>query len=287
MLLEIDGQRVLIDPVWGERASPFSFLGPSRFFPPPLPLTELPGLSAVIISHDHYDHLDAPTVHAMAELDVQWIVPLGVGAHLRAWNVADDRITELDWWESATLRDLSITATPARHFSGRGLRGADRTLWSGWVFAGPIHRVFYSGDTGMHEEFATIGQRLGPFDLTMMEVGAYDALWADVHLGPEQAVQAHQQLGGKVLLPVHWGLFDLALHGWTEPIERVLVAADLGGVRVASPRPGSMVEPALLGEQPRWWPAVPWETVEQAPAYSSGLDPVTASARRPPIPPAP
>jgi L-ascorbate metabolism protein UlaG (beta-lactamase superfamily) len=240
-------------------------------------------VDAVVISHDHYDHLDVPTVKALAARGARWVVPLGVGAHLRAWGVPDARITELDWWEAARVGDLTLTATPARHFSGRGLGDADRTLWAGWAIAGPAHRVFYSGDTALHEEFAEIGRRLGPFDLTMIESGAYDALWADVHLGPEQAVLAHRQVRGAVMLPVHWGLFDLALHGWTEPIERVLVAAERAGVRVASPRPGGMVEPAALGPAERWWPAVPWRTVEEAPAWSSGVrrpDPIAPG--RPP-----
>jgi L-ascorbate metabolism protein UlaG (beta-lactamase superfamily) len=272
LLLELDGRRVLIDPVWGERASPFTFLGPKRFFAPPLPLAELPAVDAVVISHDHYDHLDLPTVQALAARGVRWIVPLGVGAHLRAWGVAERDVTELDWWEAAQVRGLRVTATPARHFSGRGLGDANRTLWAGWAFAGPAHRVFYSGDTALHDEFAEIGRRLGPFDLTMIESGAYSALWADVHLGPEQAVLAHRLVRGDVMLPVHWGLFDLALHGWTEPMERVLAAAAQAGVRVATPQPGGMVEPAAVGTPRRWWPAVPWQDAAEAPVRSTGVE---------------
>ena len=271
LLLEIDGRRVLIDPVWGERASPFSFMGPKRFYAPLLALDELPALDAVVISHDHYDHLDIPTVKALAGRGVRWVVPLGVGTHLAAWGVPDSLVTELDWWEETWVADLAVTATPARHFSGRGLSDRDRTLWAGWAFRGRSHAAFYSGDTALHDEFAEIGRRLGPFDLTMIEAGAYSALWADVHLGPEQAVLAHRLVRGDVMLPVHWGLFDLALHGWTEPIERTLVAAREAGVRVAAPRPGGMVEPATLAPVVRWWPSVPWETVEAAPAYSTGV----------------
>lgn len=271
LLLELDGHRVLIDPVWGERASPLPFAGPRRFFAPPLPLADLPPVDAVVISHDHYDHLDLPTVRALAMRDVRWIVPLGVGAHLAAWGVAETRITELDWWDDTAVGGLTITATPARHFSGRGLDDRDRTLWAGWAFRGPAHRAFYSGDTALHDEFTEIGRRLGPFDLTMIESGAYDAMWADVHLGPEQAVLAHQRVGGAVMLPVHWGLFNLALHGWTEPMERVVAAAERAGVRVASPRPGGMVEPATVTGVVRWWPNVPWRTAEQSPVWSSGV----------------
>lgn len=272
LLLEIDGQRVLIDPVWGARTSPVSFVGPKHFYAPPLPLAELPAVDAVIISHDHYDHLDMPTVKALLARNVRWIVPLGVGAHLVQWGVPESAVTELDWWGDIAIGGLTITATPARHFSGRSFTDASRTLWAGWAFRGPVHRAFYSGDTALHEEFDEIGARLGPFDLTMIEAGAYSALWADVHLGPEQAVLAHRLVGGKVMLPVHWGMFDLALHGWTEPMERVLVAAESLGVRVVSPRPGEMVEPAALGPQRRWWPAVAWQRVEEAPAWSSGVE---------------
>ncbi len=271
LLLEIDGARVLIDPVWGDRASPFTFMGPKRFFAPPLALAELPPVDVVIISHDHYDHLDVPTVKALAARRVRWVVPLDVGAHLASWGVDARNITELDWWSAVKVGSLTLTATPARHFSGRGLGDAGRTLWAGWAIAGPTHRVFYSGDTALHDEFAEIGKKLGPFALTMIETGAYSAMWADVHLGPEQAVLAHRLVRGDVMLPVHWGLFDLALHGWTEPMERVLVAAERAGVRVASPRPGGMVEPATLGAQIRWWPVVPWETVAQSPVWSNGV----------------
>ncbi len=272
LLLEIDGQRVLIDPVWGERVSPFTFLGPKRFYQPPLALDALPAIDAVVISHDHYDHLDMPTVKALITRDVLFVVPLGVGSHLEHWGVPPARIRELDWWDTTVVGEITLTATPARHFSGRGVNDAGATLWSGWAITTDTHRVYYSGDTSLDEFMAEIGTRLGPFDLTMIEAGAYDALWADVHLGPEQAVRAHQLVRGKVLLPVHWGLFDLALHGWTEPIERVLVAAEAAGVAVATPRPGESVEPSALSTQNRWWPMVPWRTVADAPAWSSGTE---------------
>ncbi len=271
MLLEIDGRRVLIDPVWGERASPFTFLGPRRFFAPPLPLDQLPDIDAVVISHDHYDHLDMPTVKALAARNLRWFVPLGVGAHLISWGIPATAITELDWWAGAEVAGLTLTATPARHFSGRSGRDDERTLWAGWVIAGNRHRVFYSGDTALHDQFEAIGDKLGPFDLTMIEAGAYNAAWADVHLGPEQAVLAHRLVKGDVMMPVHWGMFNLALHGWTEPMERVRVAADSQHVRIASPRPGDSFEPSGTLPTARWWPTVPWETVAQSPAWSTGV----------------
>ena len=269
-LLEIDGQRVLIDPTWGPRASPFRFWGPSRFYPPPLSLADLPSVDVVLISHDHYDHLDMFTVSALAARDARFVVPLGIGAHLEAWGVAPSRITELDWWSSIAVGGLTLTATPARHFSGRGITGQDRTLWAGSSIRGPQHRVYYSGDTALDDTMVEIGNRLGPFDLTMIEIGEYDALWADVHLGPEQAVRAHQLVRGTVMLPVHWAGFDLALHGWTEPIERTVVAANAAGVRLATPQPGELLEPATMGPQRRWWPTLPWRTAAEAPASSTG-----------------
>lgn len=271
LLVELDGARVFFDPMFGEYASPFTFTGPKRHFPPPLPLEELPSLDAIVISHDHYDHLDHPTVLALRERVSRWIVPLGVGAHLEAWGVPAAAIRELDWWEEDEVAGVRVACTPSRHFSGRSLSDQNGTLWAGWALIGPAHRVFYSGDTALHPQFAEIGERLGPFDLTMMESGAYNQLWADVHLGPEQAVLAHQLVRGQVMMPVHWGLFDLALHGWTEPIERVLVAAERVGVPIVAPRPGASVELADAPRVDRWWPQIPWDSAEDAPAWSSAV----------------
>jgi L-ascorbate metabolism protein UlaG (beta-lactamase superfamily) len=279
LLVEIDGARVLVDPVFSERASPFTFAGPKRWYAPPLPFAELPDIDVVVISHDHYDHLDADFVRAMASSTVRFAVPLGIGAHLESWGIALDRIDELDWWENVTIAGITLTSTPARHFSGRWLDDAGQTLWCGWAMSGPTHRVYYSGDTAMFDGFVDVGERLGPFDVTLLEAGAYDRLWADVHLGPEQAVRAHQLLKGSVFIPVHWGLFDLALHGWTEPIERVVVAAERAGVRVASPRPGERIEPAEVGDVVRWWPTIPWLSVDEAPAWSTSVEKLIAPAQ--------
>ncbi len=270
LLIEVDGSRVLVDPVWGERAAPAAVFGVERFYPPPLALSGLPPLDAVVISHDHYDHLDMPTVEALADRVPRWVVPLGVGAHLEAWGVDPSRITELDWWEEAEVGGVRLVSTPARHFSGRGLGDRNATLWSGWAVVGPEHRVFYSGDTALMPEFAEVGERLGPFDMTLIEAGAYDAAWADVHLGPEQAVAVHRMVRGELMVPVHWGLFDLALHGWTEPAERVLSAAGRAEVDVAFPRPGESVTPDAVPTEP-WWPEVPWQTAIETPAVSTGL----------------
>jgi L-ascorbate metabolism protein UlaG (beta-lactamase superfamily) len=270
-LLEIDGHRVLIDPMWSERASPLPLVGPRRFYPSPLPIDQIPSFDFVLLSHDHADHLDPAAIRTLGARGARFIAPLGVGARLEAWGVSARSIEELDWWDSIGVAGLTLTATPARHFSGRSLNDRDRTLWAGWSIAGSSHRVYYSGDSALDDAFVEVGERLGPFDLTMIEVGAYDALWPDVHLGPEQAVRAHRLARGDVMLPVHWGLFDLALHGWTEPIERVLAAARAEGVRVITPRPGELAEPAVFGEPTRWWPELPWRTAAEAPVQSTGV----------------
>ena len=282
LFVEIDGRRFLVDPVFGERASPFTFLGPKRWYASPLSPEDLPELDAILISHDHYDHLDLTAVEKLSPRGLRWIVPLGVGAHLEAWGVPPDLVTELDWWQTTTVEDATITATPARHFSGRWLDDQNRTLWAGFAIRGARHNVYYSGDTALFDELVDIGQRLGPFDLTIIEAGAYDALWSDVHLGPEQAVRAHRLVRGDLLLPVHWGLFDLALHGWTEPLERVFRAAEREGVRFVTPRPGESIEPATARAPTRWWPEVPWTPAERHPVQSSGVAHLTT----PELPPA-
>ena len=253
MLLEIDGARVLTDPVWGARASPFSFAGPKRFQPPPVGIGSLPPLDAVLISHDHYDHLDQPSVRALAALDVPFVTSLGVGKHLQAWGVPAERIIELDWWEEARLANgLAITAAPSHHFSGRGLTDRNSTLWSSFALRGERHAVFFSGDTGLSPAFGEIGRRLGPFDLAAIEVGAFHPSWGDIHLGPDNALQAWKELGSGRLLPVHWGTFDLALHDWHEPAETLVARAPEG---LVMPRLGEAIEPAHVEGVTPWWRA--------------------------------
>ena len=264
---------LLTDPVWGERSSPLTWMGPSRWYPPPIALDDLPAIDAVLISHDHYDHLDMTTIEAIREWDTTFVVPLGVGAHLVYWGVPEERIVTLDWWDRHALSDaVEVVAVPSRHASGRQVFDQNRTLWAGYALVGASHRVYFSGDTGLFRGMREIGERLGPFDVTMIEVGAYDRTWPDWHLGPENAVRAHQWVQGQVMIPVHWGLFDLANHGWTEPVERAAAAARTAQVTLLTPKPGQSVEPETTRVLDSWWPEVPWKTAEEDPIESTRVD---------------
>ncbi|HVG26431.1 MAG TPA: MBL fold metallo-hydrolase [Acidobacteriaceae bacterium] len=268
LLLEIDGLRVLIDPVWEQRASPFQWMGPKRFFPPTMRLEDLPELDAVLLSHDHYDHLGAGTIRRLAGLKVAaralWVTSAGVGKRLRKFGVPEGRIAELDWTQSREIagaepgQSLRVTAWPARHFSGRGLHDRFTTLWSSFVFEGPRHRVYFGADSGWWEGFGEIAAQYDRFDLTMLEIGAFHPLWASIHLGPDGAARAFEAMGGSgkngPLMPIHWGLFNLALHGWREPIERLEELAAERGLELWTPRPGVPSE-VVRGEILRdsWW----------------------------------
>jgi L-ascorbate metabolism protein UlaG (beta-lactamase superfamily) len=256
MLIEIDGMRVLVDPVWDARAAPVQWAGPKRFFPAPLPLEETPRVDAVLLSHDHYDHLGVCTVRQLAHLEAtagaRWITTRGVAKILKKLGVNAGLITELDWTESIRLGSLEITALPARHFSGRSLWNRFETLWASFVLAGPTHRVYYGADSGEWKGFEEIGRTYGPFDLTMLEIGASDPLWAEIHMGPDGALRTFQAMGASgLLMPIHWGLFDLALHAWRQPIQRIFAAKD---VRLWAPEPGKPTE-VVKGVELRsnWW----------------------------------
>ena len=259
VLVEIGGLRVLTDPVWGPRASPSRIAGPKRFQPVPVRLKSMPPVDVVIVSHDHYDHLDYPTIKALAQhTEVPFVTSLGVGAHLEAFGVPAARITELDWWQSHQLpgHELLITAAPSQHFSGRGLKDRNATLWSSFVIRSPKHRVFFSGDTGLTTQYSEIKNRLGPFDLVMLEVGAFHPSWGDIHLGPDNALKALKLLGGGAFMPVHWGTFSLALHAWDAPAETLFALAPQQGVQLAMPRLGEAVEPAHAERVLPWWRGV-------------------------------
>ncbi|MGE7137693.1 MBL fold metallo-hydrolase [Luteibacter sp. NPDC031894] len=269
MLVEIDGTNIVVDPLWSERASPFPWLGPERWYEPPVPIENLPRIDAVLVSHDHYDHLDRASIQALNARGVRFIVPLGIGSHLVGWGVPEQRITELDWWQETTVGDVRVVSTPSRHASGRLSPRSNQTLWTGFALVGPAHRAFYSGDTGLNDTFVDVGEKLGPFDVTMIESGQYDPQWPDWHLGPEQAVRVHEEVRGRVLIPVHWGLIKLAHHAWTEPAERVLAAAACRHAEVLIPEPGQAVEPTLHPKLAHWWPRQRWYTAVQHPIVAS------------------
>lgn len=250
-LIEIEDYVVLTDPIWGN-ISPPGVNSLDRFFQTPIDLNDLPELDAIVISHDHYDHLDIESVFVLAETGVPFVVPLGVGSHLREWDVPESQIVELDWWETWTRDDLVLTATPARHFSGRGLK-RDTTLWASWSIRATQKRVFFGGDTGMTEQFDVIGEKEGPFDITLMPIGAYDPMWSDIHLNPEEALKVHKMVRGNVLIPIHWGTFQLAIHDWFEPPERLISAAANTDNRIAIPLPGQPVDIAAVPAVERWW----------------------------------
>lgn len=255
--VEIDGQRLLLDPVFAERVSPLP-VGPRRFHPPPIALADLPAIDAVLISHDHYDHLDMDTVRHLARRGSRFFVPLGIGAHLERWGVPAAQIEELEWWQQRTIGSVRIVCTPTRHYSGRGLRNRSSTLWSSWSVIGPQHRFFYSGDTGYATLFRGIGERLGPFDMAFIKIGAYGpgAAWADIHMTPEQAVQVQRDVRARRMLPVHWSTFNLAYHDWDEPIRRTVAEATRVGAEVVTPRLGEWVDADRPFQSTRWWEAV-------------------------------
>ncbi|MCT2588115.1 MBL fold metallo-hydrolase [Actinophytocola gossypii] len=255
VLVELDGRRILFDPVWSERASPSAVLGPRRLHPVPVPLEDLPPVDAVVISHDHYDHLDMATIRRSAALwpEARFVVPLGVGAHLERWRVPPSRVDELDWTETATVGGVELTATAARHFSGRLRPGGNGTLWASWVVAGAGQRVFYTGDSGFFDGYREIGERYGPFDVTFIQIGAYSPYWPDIHMTPEEGVATHRAVGGGLLVPVHWATFNLAMHAWSEPVERLLTDAARHDVQVAVPRPGELLSVADAPDPDGWW----------------------------------
>lgn len=253
MLMKLDGHFWLTDPVFSERASPMSCMGPKRFHAPPLTIDELPPITGVIISHDHYDHLDHDAIQALAPKVQHFVTALGVGDRLIAWGVPAAKVVQLDWWQDTRVEGLKIVATPAQHFSGRTLADGNRTLWASWVIDTGQTRIFFSGDTGYFDGFARIGERYGPFDLTMIETGAYGADWPDVHMQPEQSLQAHLDVRGKVLMPIHNGTFDLALHPWTEPFERITALAQAQGVPLTAPHMGERLDIRAPAPSTHWW----------------------------------
>jgi len=254
ILLKINGKVLLIDPVFSERVSMFPFLGPKRFkYSHHMDVELLPRLDAVLISHDHYDHLDYKTIQKLKDKVNRFYVPLSVGAHLEKWGVPPGNITELNWWESVDFDNLTFVFTPSRHFSGRGLNDRFSTLWGAWVIKGESQNIFFGADSGYFQGFKEIGEKYGPFDLTFLECGAYNKNWSDIHMMPEETIQANVDLRGKALMPIHWGKFNLSLHPWKEPIERAIAKGKDLDVKIITPKIGEIV---ILNDRlntARWW----------------------------------
>lgn len=250
---EIEGKRILIDPMLGDYAAPFSFMANRFPYKEPIPIDDLKEIDVLVLSHDHYDHLDYFTINQLANHVNLFVVPLGVGAHLRHWGVPASRIKELDWWQSTKVEGIELTACPARHFSGRAILDRDATLWASWAIKGSKHNLYFSGDGGYGQHFKEIGKRLGPFDLTFLECGQYNIAWHDIHMLPEESVQAGKDLNAQLAMPIHWGAFQLSVHTWTEPIYRFKGAAQMQSLPLVHPFIG---ERFCLGKQyPReeWW----------------------------------
>lgn len=253
VLMHIDSTWILTDPVFSERASPIQWAGPKRFHPAPITASSLPYIDIVIISHDHYDHLDKATIKAIDEKVGVFVTPLKVGDRLQSWGISREKIIQLDWWQSVSLNNIELVSTPSQHFSGRGLLDRNQTLWSSWVILGSKHRIFFSGDSGYFSGFKSIGERYGPFDFTLMEAGAYNSLWSDIHMMPEESVQAHIDLQGKFMIPIHNGTFDLSMHPWYEPLERISAITANRDVQLVTPAFGEQVVLYAPSLKNRWW----------------------------------
>ncbi len=257
-LLEIDGKKLLLDPMLTDRPSPVSFMGPERYTKE-LPITpdKLPKIDAVLFSHDHYDHLDYKTILKIKDKVNHFYVPLGVSVHLLAWGVPAEKISEYNWWDEAEHEGVKLVFAPARHFSGRGMTDRTTTLWGSWIIQGKTRKIYFSGDSGYGPHFKEIGEKLGPFDIAMLECGQYNERWKAFHMMPEETAQAAVDLKAKVFIPIHWGSFTLALHSWKDPILRVTAMADKLQMPIATPKIGESI--ILENESypvAKWWEGV-------------------------------
>ncbi|MFC3151193.1 MBL fold metallo-hydrolase [Litoribrevibacter euphylliae] len=253
LLIKMSGKLILLDPVFSERASPFQFIGPKRFHQPPITIEALPLIDAVVISHNHYDHLDKHSIQKLSDKVKHFIVPLGNRNDLIAWGVDDHKVTEMDWWQEFHINEITLVSTPSQHFSGRGINDKDKTLWSSYVIKSPDSRVFFSGDTGYFKGFKDIGEKYGPFDLTLIETGAYNPNWAAIHMLPEQSLQAHLDLKGQRMMPIHNGTFNLALHSWKDPFEQITKLAENHQVELLTPEMGAPLTIKGNEKTTHWW----------------------------------
>jgi L-ascorbate metabolism protein UlaG (beta-lactamase superfamily) len=254
-LLELDGKKILIDPMFGESPSPHPWVGGTRYSKElPIEIEKLPYIDAIILSHDHYDHLDYGSIQKLKSKVGAYYTPLGVGNHLRSWGIDADKVHELNWWDEIKFENIELVCTPARHFSGRGLLDRSTTLWASWVIKGSTKNIFFSGDSGYDDHFKEIGEKYGPFDISLMECGQYNEDWKVIHMMPEQTVQAAIDLKSNLMMPIHWGAFTLAFHDWTDPAERVTKAAAALNMPISTPKIGEVI---IVGDslypEERWW----------------------------------
>lgn len=254
-MLLVDGQKILIDPMFGQHSAPHPWLGTKRYSSElPLKVEEFPEIDIVLISHDHYDHLDYPSIKKLKDRVKKFLVPLGMGNHLKSWGVSASQIQEFNWEDSLQLSSLKFTYTPARHFSGRGLSDRFETLWGSWVVQSSRSKIYFSGDSGYGSHFQAIGAKHGPFDLALMECGQYNPAWADVHMTPEESVQAALDLNAERYMPIHWAGFTLSFHSWTDPVERSLLAAKEAQIEFISPKIGELIDLRSSHlPKSRWW----------------------------------
>ena len=254
MFIEMEGMNIFIDPMLGDVPAPHPLLGNPRFNKElPISIDNLPEIDLVLISHDHYDHLDYESIQQLKDKVKLFYVPLGIKAHLTEWGVSEDKIKEFDWWENSSLNGIEFVSTPARHFSGRGF-SRNNTLWTSWVIKSSTSSIFFSGDSGYGKHFKEIGEKYGPFDFAMMECGQYNEQWAHIHMTPEETIQASLDVQANTMMPIHWGAFKLALHEWTDPIERASKKAEELHVKMATPIIGEAI--VLNGNsfpESKWW----------------------------------
>ncbi|PGS60347.1 MBL fold metallo-hydrolase [Bacillus cereus] len=241
-LLKIEGKKLLLDPMFGDASSPFPLFNSKRYSGAfSLERDDLQEIDAIIISHNHYDHLNYKSIMQLKNRAKHFYVPTGVAQYLIKWGVSPSKISEHNWWDEITFDNIKLVCAPARHFSGRGMTDRDRSLWCSWLILGQETKIFFSGDSGYAPHFKEIGDKYGPFDLTLMECGQYDPRWSAIHMLPEETVQAHIDVKGELLLPIHWGAFTLALHEWSDPIERVTKEANCLGVKITTPQIGESI----------------------------------------------